>query len=226
MSIAVDELHETETDDAVEYARYKAVSTAAVASLVVGLLSLLTFLDFWFAFIPVVGLVLGAVALKKIRANPEELTGEPVAKLGLALNLVIGIAGPATLLYIYATEVPDWAQRISYAELQPDKAVPGEVVPPSVRELDGQKVFIKGFIFPDSQKDGIRQFVLCRDKGDCCFGGDPKLTERILVTLAEPNTIGFSEKMFKVAGTFHFKPTQAPGTLGAVLYHLDAEYVK
>ena len=223
MSTAVAEMEGT---DSQEYAHYKALSSAAVASLIVGILSLLAFLYIWFAALPVVGLLLGIAALKKIRANPDELTGTFVAKTGLALCVAFGISGPAYLGYIYATEVPDWAQRISYSELQPDPDVPGQVIPRAAVALNGKKVFIKGFIYPGKQQYGIKQFVLCRDQGDCCFGGNPKITDRIQVTLADPLTVSYSQRMFKVAGTFRIEHTQTAEGLGAIYYHLDAEYVQ
>ena len=224
MSTAVAEIEET---DAEEYSRYKALSAAAVASLILGILSLMSFLYVWFVAIPIVGLILGIVALKKIRANPEDLTGEAVAKAGLALCVAIGIAGPSYLGYVYATEVPEWAMRISYAELQPDPAIPGQLIPPSAVALNDKKVFIKGFMYPGKNlQDGIKQFVLCRDQGDCCFGGNPKITDRILVSLTDPLTVSYSQKMFKLAGTFRIDPIQSAEGLGAVYYHLDAEYVQ
>lgn len=213
--------------DAPDYMQYRALCSAAVASLIVGILSLLAFLYPWFALIPVVGVALGIYGLRKIRANPAELTGEPVAKAGLILSLAFGIGGPAYLAYEYATEVPEWAERISYAQLQPDPAIPEQAVPPAAIALNGKKVFIKGYIYPgENLQHGLKQFVLCADQGDCCFGGNPKVTDRIEVNLADPLTVSYSQKMFRVAGTFRLEPTQAPGGLGAVYYHIDAEYVK
>jgi hypothetical protein len=217
---------EPEVSDSTDYTQYKALSAAAVASLVLGILSLLAFLHPWFVVIPVIGVVVGMLARKKIRANPAELTGDPVAKAGLMLCLVFGIAGPGYQGYVYATEVPDWAKRISYAELQPDESVPGQVIPPSAVQLNGQKVFIKGYMYPGKEIDGIKQFVLCRDQGDCCFGGKPKITDRIEVTLADPLRISHSSRLVRVAGTFRIEPTQTADGLGAVLYHLDGEYVR
>lgn len=224
MSTAV--LENTVTADTPEYAEYKALSSIAVATLVLGILSLLAFLYPWFVLIPVVGLFCGYFALRQIRANPAELTGEPVAKAGMALALAFGIAGPSFQGYKYVTEVPDWADRISYSQLQPDESVPGQVIPPSAIALDGKPVFIKGYIYPGQQQYGIKQFVLCRDQGDCCFGGNPKITDRIEVKLAEPLTINYSPRMFGVAGTFRVEPTQTAEGLGAVLYHIDAKHVK
>ena len=223
MNAAVLETEATETTD---YADYRALSAAAIATLVVGILSLTAFLHPWFFAMPVAGIILGIVALKKIRANSAELTGELVAKAGLVMCLVFGIAGPSYQGYVYATEVPDWAQRISYAELQPDEAVKGQVIPPSAVSLNGKKVFIKGYIYPGQQTDGIKQFILCRDQGDCCFGGNPKITDRIQVTLAAPQTVSFASRQFKVAGTFRIEPTKTADSIGAVYYHLDADYVQ
>lgn len=217
---------EPEVSDSTDYTQYKALSAAAVATLVIGILSLLAFLHPWFVAIPVAGLLVGWYARKTIRANPAEITGDPVAKAGILLCLLFGIAGPSYQGYIYATEVPDWAMRISYAELQPDDQSPGQVLPPSAMELNGKKVFIKGYMYPGKALDGIKQFVLCRDQGDCCFGGKPKITDRIEVTLADPLRISHTSRLVRVAGTFRVEPTQTADGLGAVLYHLDGEYVR
>src|SRR5690242_20614145 len=64
---------------------YRALSTAAVASLVLGVLSILTLLDWWLGLIPFAGVILGIVALRKIRKQPEEYTGRGVAVVGIIL---------------------------------------------------------------------------------------------------------------------------------------------
>ena len=217
---------ETETTESTGYADYRALSAAAIATLVVGILSLTAFLHPWFVAMPGVGLILGIVAIKKIRAKPTELTGEPVVKAGMALCLFCGIAGPSYQGYVYATEVPDWAQRISYGALQPDPETSREPIPASAWALNGKQVFIKGYKYPGDQMDGIKQFVLCADQGDCCFGGNPKITDRILVNLTPPLTIANSTRQFKVAGTFRVEFMQTATGLSAVYYHLDADYVQ
>jgi hypothetical protein len=209
-----------------EYLQYKTLSSAAVASLVVGILSLLAFLHPWFVVIPVVGVVLALVAIRGIKANSEEFTGLPIAKAGLLLSLVFGVAGPGYQAVVYATEVPEGALRISYAQLQPDEEVPGQLIPPAALELNDQRVFIKGYIYPGQQQHGITQFVLCRDQGDCCFGGNPKVTDRIEVILPPGTEVSYSQRQFKVAGKFRVEPTQTAEGLGAVFYHLDADYIR
>jgi hypothetical protein len=71
--------------------------------------------------------------------------------------------------------------------------------------LDGQKVFVKGYIYP-TNKATFNQFVLCRDNGDCCFGGNPKTADMILVRMRDGETMDFSKWQKKVAGVLRFAP--------------------
>ncbi|MEX2186550.1 MAG: hypothetical protein WD875_07140 [Pirellulales bacterium] len=200
---------------------YRAICSAAVSCLALGVLSVLALLNWWMLTMPVVAIVLGVHALRQIRLRGDELTGAPLAKIGLALAVLFGVSGAGRLSYIYATEVPEGYARITYADLQPDD--PNAVdVPDSAKALDGQKVFIKGFIIPGAQQVGVRTFLLVRDEGSCCFGKDPKITERIQVTLADPAGMTHSPGLHKLAGVFHVRPMpQAVDRPGGVLYHLD-----
>jgi hypothetical protein len=205
---------------------YRALSALAVVSCVLGALSVLAFLDWTLAIVPAVGMVTGAIALWRIRKNPADMSGEGFAIVGVALSAMLMVGGLGRLSYAYVHEVPDGYQRLSYADLQPDPDVAGQVYPPEVERFEGQKVFVKGFVFPGNQTTGIKTFVLCRDNGTCCFGGQPKLTDRIQVTLKGPLSLNYSTRMVRLAGTFHVEPRQAVGGLGGVLYHLDADYLK
>lgn len=199
---------------------YRAISSSAVSCLALGVLSVLALLDWWMLAMPAVVIALGVYALRQIRNRGDELTGAPLAKIGLALAVLFGATGAARLSYIYATEVPEGYTRINYAPLQPEDD--SAEIPASAHALDGQKVFIKGFIYPGSQIDGIRTFLLVRDEGTCCFGGNPTITQRIQVTLADPAGMTYSTGMKKVAGVFHVRPMpQAVDGPGGVLYHLD-----
>jgi hypothetical protein len=130
------------------------------------------------------------------------------------------VGGQATLWYIRITEVPDGHIRISYADLQPPERSPVPV-PDSARDFDGQRVFIKGYVLAGNRKDGIRTFILVRDKGDCCFGGNPKLTDRILVQLKPGHAFSYTDRLQKLAGLFHVRPGQAVDVSGDVIYQLD-----
>jgi hypothetical protein len=206
---------------------YRALSPAAVASLVAGGLSIASFLSPLFWVIPVLGVLLATVAIQRIRSDPENITGRKLALAGLLLSAVFGGLGAAWQTYAYVSEVPDGYQRISYSQLQPESAASPTAIPGSARLLDGKKVFIKGYMYPGAQRSGIREFVLVRDQGTCCFGGPtPKLTDMIQVRLKKPLSVDYTTAIRSFAGVFHVQPALASDNLGGVLYHLDADYVK
>lgn len=210
-----------------DYQRYRALNTLAVVSFVAGLLSALAFLDWLLAVIPMLGIVLGVLALRKIRAFPQEYTGEHFALAGTLLSSLFLVGGWTRLAYVYQTEVPEGHQRISYDDLQPQ---PEETtyVPAQAQQLDGKKVFIKGYVYQPTggQTSGLRQFILVRDRGQCCFGGNPKITDMILVKLTGGLEAEFNMQPRKLAGTFHVQPAQGMHGLGNVLYELEADYLK
>lgn len=201
---------------------YRALSAAAVSAFALGLLSPLAFLDPWLGLVPVAALMLGFVALRQIGKRPEEFTGKKLAVVGIASALAFLISGGVYQSYVYSNELPgpDFV-RASYAQLQPYEGDPPLKLPPEALDLNGKNILIKGYVFPGQRQSGITQFLLVRDQGDCCFGGNPKITDRILVSLKDPKGFDFSGKLFKVAGEFHIEqPMQAADAQGIVLYHL------
>jgi len=208
----------------VDYSQYRALCAAAVTSLLLGLLSVFAFLNAYLCVIPMLGIFVGIYALVHIAQQPHELTGRGFAIGGIVLSACLLVAASATLVVVYIHEVPEGYQRIYYSQLQPEEGAIRQLVPPLAEAIDQKKVFIKGYVYPAvSQKTGIKTFLLVRDNGDCCFGGNPKATDRIQVTLADPNRLTFSPGLHKVAGTFRLE--QSAGTAvdagGQVFYYLD-----
>jgi hypothetical protein len=68
--------------------------------------------------------------------------------------------------------------------------------------------------------------VLCRDNGTCCFGGKPKLTDMIEVTLKYPLKLDYSPRLHKFAGVFHVQTVQSSDVSSSVLYQLEADYLQ
>lgn len=228
--MSVDIAASSMASDECDYLNYRVLSSSAVASCVLGVLSAACLLSYEYgvalAIVPILAVGLAARALWVISRNPQEYTGERLALAGLTMGGFFLIVGLSLAGVVYATEVPDGYTRISYLELQPDPESPGQIMPQSAMELDGKRVFIKGYVYPGSQQQGIKQFVLCRDNGDCCFGGNPKLTDMILVNLVDPLRLTYSRRLQKLAGTFHVKPAQGTDGLGGVLYQIEADYLQ
>jgi hypothetical protein len=222
--------HPIPNDERGYYEAYRVLSSSAVASCVLGVLSAATLLSYEYGLalgiVPIIAILLAVRALWVIYQNPEEFTGKRLAIAGLVMASVFLVVGLGMAGVVYATEVPEGYTRISYQELQPDENSPGQIMPPSAADLDGKRVFIKGYVYPGSQTQGIKQFVLCRDNGDCCFGGNPKLSDRILVNLVDPLRLTYSRRVQRLAGTFRVQPTQGTDGLGGVIYQLEADYLQ
>lgn len=201
---------------------YRAVSPLAVVSLALGLLSILAVFDWSLAIVPAVALLSGVEAWRRIRLRPDELTGSRLAGAGVVLAATFWAGGWSRLAYEHVTEVPEGYLRVSYDSLQPDPQQPGQLWPPAARQLDGQAVFLKGYIYPgQEQSSGIQQFLLVRHSGDCCFGGNPRPTDMVLVTLRDPWRLTYTQRLTKVAGKFRVAQGQNLYGLSAAVYYLD-----
>jgi hypothetical protein len=205
---------------------YRALSGAAIAAGAVALVSPLVFFGWWLATVPVIGVVLAVIALRDIARRPTELTGKPLALAALVVAATSLVAGLTSLASEYAAELPEGFERLSYAMLQPAEGDLPTTVPDSARALEGRDVLLKGYIYPGKQQQGLVQFLLVRDQGDCCFGGNPKITDRVLVQLADPAGTEFSPRLTKVAGRFRVQPAGTADLTGGVLYHLDNARVR
>jgi hypothetical protein len=211
-------------DDADGEGRYRAVAGTAIAAAVLAALSPLAFIDWSLTAVPALGLVLGILAYRTITQRPEAFTGRTLALGSIAVSVAMLVGGLAAHSWAYAAELPPGFERLNYGMLQPLDGDPAGTVPDTARTMDGQNVLLKGYMYPGKQQRGITQFLLVRDQGDCCFGGNPKITDRVLVQLkdpAHPTGIDFSPRLTKIAGRFVIRPMGAPGLDGGVLYHLE-----
>jgi hypothetical protein len=212
-----------------QYLQYRAVSLSAVTTLILGIISLPALLFSKLLILPAIGVLIGLYSVIYLRRRRDEFVGLNLARVGLAMSAVVLIAGSAYSGYVYATEVPEGYKRISFEQLQPAANQSPELpIPPSALALNGKKVFVKGYVHPGvDRRTGIKQFVLVPDMKTCCFGGQPKLTDMIEVTLQDPNRINYSFARRKLAGVLRVTPykKQVAG-LDGVYYQLDAEYVR
>ncbi len=215
-----------------EMTTYRRICPQAIASLILGIVAVplvastvLTMPPALFAVAPALGLILGVIALRQI-ARVDDLTGRGPAWIGTLLSAIVLVSGLTGRFVFDLTEVPEGYERISYEILQPE---PGtiELVPESARDLNSQKVFIKGYMYPTSQQRGITTFVLCRDKGECCFGGQPKMSDMIKIRVPREKAVAFHTGLRSVAGTFRVEnATSEISTLGTLLYQMDADFVR
>jgi len=205
---------------------YRPLNRWAVASLVLGVLSVASTLGWNFFFIPAAGVAAGWKALRQFRRLSEVQTGVALAHLGIATSVLFGLIG-AVILQFVVRDVPSGYKEVSFADLQPG---PGEVVPRYAMDLQptmsrDQRVFIKGFIYPGRQTQGIKEFVLVPTIGHCSFC-IPQIrpTELIRVKLEGDLTVNFRTWEVGVGGRLRVNVNAI--SQGQPPYSLDADYIK
>ena len=214
-----------------EEAVYQSVCKPAVTSVIFGVLGLSAFLAQVFILLPILGIIFGLLALTSIRQYPDELVGKGAAKVGLLLSLVCLVASGAMHSFIYATEVPEGYRRISFAELKPSsRGTDVNGYPNRAADLDNKKVFIKGYVRPPSgKKYGLKSFIMVGDFGDCCFGGDPAITDVVAVKIKIDDTVNYGYGLRRIGGTFKLNPNTAISDeeeIPRVFYEIEADYVR
>ncbi len=223
---------------------YRWLNPWAVASVVFGLLSILTVLGWKLGLIPLVGISLGLLALWQIRRAGEEMLGFRVAIVGIALSVVMWSAGYGRLIYLYYNEAPPGYRFVTYDELHSDPAKPNEPIPKLAYELVETRVFLKGYMYPGRQQTGITEFLLSRDNGVCSYcNPNPDPTDLVQVTLTEGLTANFTTRLIAIGGEFSIigeeseegeedKDTVEEAErkkkehYGGVLYHVKADVLR
>jgi hypothetical protein len=204
---------------------YRSVSRAAVLSVVFGVLGLASWYFPEITVFSLAGLVFALVAVRNLRRYPTELSGKPVAFLGGLLSLAMAIASPVVHTYTYYTELPDGYERISFAALKSPLGAP-DIPPDAALELNGKKVFLKGYIHPTSlASNSAKTFILVPDWATCCFGQQPPLTHMVEVRLTGNQFANKSFRRHALAGTLQVRPYIKPiEGLQGVFYELDADH--
>lgn len=208
---------------------YRMVSKSAIASLLFAVLSLGAYLHEVFVVLPAVTLAIGFVSWLSFRRFGDELIGKLAMQIGLTAGAFLLITSVAYHVYIYQTEVPENYQRISFAMLRenPKKSL---TYSEAAAALDGKKVFLRGYVRPGDKKKNLRQFILVGDFGSCCFGGNPKISEVIAVSIVIPDkTVNYGYGLRRIGGTFRFIEETAKTfekEVPFVHYHIEADYIK
>jgi hypothetical protein len=238
--MATTEAFSRPSDLGAEEFQYRPMSVGAIIALVFGLLSPLTFLTgseslagcLMVCPIPAIGILIGLKAWARVRVMPDQASGGMLALAGVALSLVGLVGGLSFAGYVYATEVPPGYTRTSFGEFRPDEVEQrgNLLVPRRVQQLEGQKVFIKGYMRPGSApvRTNIRQFLLVRDNNQCCFGdiSSVKYFDQVLVSTIGSLSTDYSSGVFRVGGTLHIHPENILRGVDYPVYTLEADHLE
>jgi hypothetical protein len=88
-------LHKMSTTAGVTNVDYVAINYTAIAAVLIGLLSALSFFGYLLLVIPIVGVIFAVIALRQIAASNGTQTGRGLALLGLLLSVLLGGAAIA-----------------------------------------------------------------------------------------------------------------------------------
>ena len=194
---------------------YRPVPVLAPVSLFFGVCSLIAFLAHVVgAIIGLFGIVTSIICLLVIRGSNGELGGKTISKIGLGLSVLCFSTGLALHIYDYTTEVPEGFQRVHFPSEISKKGFVFEngvrQLHPDVAKLEGKKVFLKGFMFNTMKTTGLKQFLMLKDNGKCCFGGDPKQTDMIWIEMQGIKVDNY-DVMVAVAGVLRCNPNAPKG---------------
>ncbi len=210
---------------------YRPVPVLAPLSLCLGLLSALGFLGLLVVPIGLVGTIVSLVCILQLRKFRGEYGGMWLAVAGLLMSVVFFTTSAGLWAYGYRTEVPEGFRRINFlsdisrkgfivAKGRPD------IFNPDVKALDGQKVFVKGYMYPTKQIEGLRSFLLVKDNAQCCFGGNPAMQDMILVNMVRGKTVNFQQGLLlSIGGVFHCQQASGPAGLQPT-YTIDGMFVE
>jgi hypothetical protein len=97
-------------------------------------------------------------------------------------------------------------------------------IPGKVRELDGKRVCIEGYMLPMKLNDGlVNEFLLIRSPMVCCYGAIPATNEWVVVKM-KTGTSPVMDVPIKLYGTLHVGAVYQD-TSFAGLYAVDGEKV-
>ncbi len=222
------ELSMSAPGDAVDFP-YRAISRAAIVSVFVCAIALLGLIPTFAALLALTfpGMVAAWVGLRATSRYPDEFSGRSLAVVGLTANAVLLVGGIAGHAYIYITEVPEGYQRVSFYELQQDADLPDGPTQAAL-EINGEQVFLKGYIHPSSGGGMLRQFILVPDLGTCCFGGQPRSSDMIEVTLTGGQSVRAGLLKRKLAGTFIVNqlPQKVTDFENALFYRMRVDQIR
>ena len=100
-------------------------------------------------------------------------------------------------------------------------------VPTRYRELDGKRIQLVGEVYaPNEAGEKMTRFELVYSIAKCCFGGPPKVQERVFAIVPPSKDVPNLHMSFaKVTGTLHVKVIKEDAKVSS-LYTLDVESVE
>ncbi|HUG89566.1 MAG TPA: hypothetical protein VML55_01950 [Planctomycetaceae bacterium] len=206
---------------------YRPMHVVAPVSLFLGVASFIALMGLAGLLLGLVGIVVGVAAVWTTRRSRGEYSGGAMAMVGLALSAGFFFTGAGLMYRDYVTECPEGYVRVNFpAQISERKfvIVDGRLdIHPDVKPLAGQKVFLKGWMWNTQSSSGLDSFILLKDNGKCCMGGNPAAYDMMEVRLRNNQAVEYTEGMIAIAGVLRMDP-EGPAR-GEAAYVLEADQV-
>lgn len=96
-------------------------------------------------------------------------------------------------------------------------------IPGKIRELDGRKVSVTGFMLPVRMEDGlVKEFLLVKDPMMCCYGIMPRINEWVVVRMTGKGVAPLMDVPVSFLGTLRIGEMYENGYLTGI-YLLEGE---
>ena len=197
----------------------------SVGSVVLGVVSVLSFFHWGFLILPLTGVLLGVAGLVNLARVEGARVGVYLSCTGIGLSLLLGVGLYGLSVYRYYHTTPPGYLLVDYNLLESDD--PNKPFPDTAYELEGERVFIRGYMYSSRQQTGLRSFVMSRDNGVCAYClPNPKVTDQVFVELAGDREAAYTTRLIGVGGVFSMKLDDPKRKYGGVVYHIEADYLR
>ncbi len=207
---------------------YKPMPVLAPITFLLGLFSALGLIVVVGLLLAVLGIILGTICVMRIRKSNGTMGGSLLANTGLTLSSVMLVAGVSWNVYFYTTELPEGFERVNFVkEISDYQFMVKDGQPqahPNVQALEGKRIYLKGYMYPQRQTEELTTFLLLKDNQECCFGGQPELYDMIGVKMEEGQTVDYHKGLVAVGGILRVDFSD-PGQLKPV-YKLEGLHFK
>jgi hypothetical protein len=164
----------------------------------------------------VVAVAFGCVSLGMWSISAGEDKTEPAAgdQSGVKIIKEQGPAGHSTIGIDESTVSHEGVKEhpLTFSELMNwDFSADNHAEPPGVvKELDGQKVRLVGFMYPLQEGKELQFFCLLRSTQTCCYGPRPQYNQYVFVEMEKPTEFHRLDPVSCV-GKFHVEPNPDEG---------------
>jgi len=95
-------------------------------------------------------------------------------------------------------------------------------MPKRVKDLQGKKVLMTGFMLPIDEVQNIKEFLLVQSLWSCCYGQPPDINGLVRVVMPKGKTSDYFFDPLKIVGTFKVEATVLEGYC-VDIYQLQVE---